>query len=103
VGLKVQFHGRAERDLQDIIDHRAQEHGARVAERVHDALLAAMQRLALRPFLLGRRTSTPGVHVLSLRRYPYLVFYTVTEVAVLVLHIRHTTRGAPDLGELLEP
>ncbi len=100
MGLKVRLHGRAERDLQDIIDHRTQEHGARVAERVHEALLDAMRRLALRPFLLGRRTATPGVRILSLRRYPYRVYYTVTEVAVLILHIRHMARLDPDLGEL---
>jgi plasmid stabilization system protein ParE len=46
VALNVTLHGRAERDLQDIIDHRAQEHGASVAEHVHNALIDAMQRLA---------------------------------------------------------
>jgi hypothetical protein len=30
VALKVRLNGRAERDLQDIIDHRAEEHGALV-------------------------------------------------------------------------
>jgi plasmid stabilization system protein ParE len=70
VGLKVTLHGRAERDLQDIIDHRAQEHGAQVAEHVHDDLLDAMRRVVLRPFLLGRPTATPDVRLLSLRRYP---------------------------------
>ena len=66
MGLKVTLNGRAARDLQDIIDHRAEEHGALVAERVHDELVAAMQRLALRPFLLGRPTATPEVRLLSL-------------------------------------
>ena len=49
MGLKVKFAGRAERDLQDIIDYRAQEHGAQVAERIHDDLLDAMRRLARDP------------------------------------------------------
>ena len=83
MGLKVTLHGRAERDLQDIIDHRAREHGARVAEHVHDELLDAMGRLAQRPFLLGRPTATPDVRLLSLRRYPYRMYYTVTAVAVV--------------------
>jgi plasmid stabilization system protein ParE len=39
VGLKIELHGRAERDLQDIIDHRTQEHGALVAKHVHDELI----------------------------------------------------------------
>lgn len=70
MGLKVQLNGRAERDLQDIIDHRDREHGALVAKHVHDALIDAMQRLALRPFLLGRPTATPEVRLLSLTQYP---------------------------------
>jgi hypothetical protein len=59
-----------------------------------------MQRLALRPFLLGRRTATPDVRVLTLTRYPYRMYYTVSEVAVVILHIRHTSRVDPDLDEL---
>jgi toxin ParE1/3/4 len=100
VGLKVTLHGRAERDLQDIIDHRAREHGALVAEHVHDELLKAMRRLALRPFLLGRPTATRDVRLLSLTRYPYRIYYTVTAVAVVILHIRHSARLDPDLSRL---
>jgi plasmid stabilization system protein ParE len=100
VGLKVRLNDRAAGDLQDIIDQRAEEHGAQVAEHVHDELVAAMQRLALRPFLLGRRTANPDVRVLSLTRYPYRIYYTVTAVAVVILHIRHTSRLDPDLSQL---
>ncbi len=90
MGLNVRLNGRAERDLQDIIDQRAQEHGVLVAERVHNELIDGMQRLALRPFLLGRRTATPDVRVMSLTRYPYRIFYTVT----------HSSRLDPDLSDL---
>jgi len=31
---------------------------------------------------------------------PYRVYYTITAVAVVILHIRHTARIDPDLGEL---
>lgn len=100
MGLKIELHGRAERDLQDIIDRRAREHSALVAERVHDELLSAMRRLALRPFLVGRRTANPEVRLLSLTKYPYRIYYTVTAVAVVILHIRHSSRLDPDLSEL---
>ncbi len=59
-----------------------------------------MRRLALQPFRLGRPTATPDVRILSLRRYPYRLYYTVTAVAVVILHIRHTSRLDPNLGEL---
>lgn len=100
MGLKVRLNGRAERDLQEIIDYRAREHGAVVAKHVHDELLDAMRRLARRPFLLGRPTATPDVRILSLTRYPYRIYYSVTAVAVVILHIRHSGRLDPDLGEL---
>jgi plasmid stabilization system protein ParE len=65
-------------------------------------LLDAMRRLSLQPFLLGRSTATPEVRLLSLARYPYRIYYTVTAVAVVILHIRHSARLDPDLGELGE-
>jgi hypothetical protein len=34
-------------------------------------------------------------------RYQYRIYYTVSIDAVIVLHIRHTARCAPDPGELL--
>jgi hypothetical protein len=35
-------------------------------------------------------------------RYPYLIYYTVSAVAVVILHVRHSARLDPDLGELGE-
>jgi hypothetical protein len=37
---------------------------------------------------------------LSLTRYPYRIYYTVTAVAVVILHIRRTARLDPEAGEL---
>jgi len=34
--------------------------------------------------------------VLPVLRYPYLIFYTVTNEAVVVLHIRHAARAPAD-------
>src|SRR5262245_21979375 len=100
MGLKVKLHRQAERDLQDIHDHRVREYGGPAAERMRAELLGSMQRLALRPFLLGRPTADADIRALSLTRYPYRVYYTVTEVAVVILHIRHSARLDPDLGKL---
>jgi hypothetical protein len=33
-------------------------------------------------------------------RYPYRIYYTVTAVAVVILHVRHSARLDPDLSEL---
>ena len=50
--------------------------------------------------MLGRRTATPEDRLLSLTHYPYRIYYAVTAVAVVILHIRHMSRLDPDPGEL---
>jgi plasmid stabilization system protein ParE len=96
MGLKVDLHRRAVRDLEDIHDFRVREHGANAADRVRAELRDTFKRLALRPFRIGRPTADPEIRILSVRRYPYRIYYTVTAVA----HIRHSARLDPDLREL---
>ena len=100
MSLKIGWHGRAARDLRSIHDRLAQESGAPAAKRVRAELRQSARRLALQPFLLGRPISGSDIRILSLTQYPYRVYYTVTAVAVVILHIRHTARIDPDLGEL---
>jgi plasmid stabilization system protein ParE len=100
VSLKVKWHRRAARDLRSIHDHLVQESGTSVAKRVRAELRKSARRLALQPFLLGRPISGSEIRILSLTRYPYHVYYTVTAVAVVILHIRHMSRLDPDLSEL---
>jgi plasmid stabilization system protein ParE len=100
VALKVTWHPRAARDLRSIHDRLVQESGAPAAKRVRAALRKSARRVALQPFLLGRATSDPEIRILSLTRYSYRMYYTVSEIAVVILHIRHTSRLDPDLGEL---
>ena len=50
--------------------------------------------------LIGVATSEPGIRILPPTRYPYRIYYTVTDVAVVILHIRHSARHDPDLGDL---
>jgi plasmid stabilization system protein ParE len=44
---------------------------------------------------IGTSTSVPKVRILAPTRYPYRIYYTVQGNDVIVLHIRHTARGAP--------
>jgi plasmid stabilization system protein ParE len=67
---------------------------------VRAELRRSARRLALHPFLLGRAVADSETRILSVTRYPYLIYYTVTAVAVVILHIRHASRLDPDLGEL---
>lgn len=49
---------------------------------------------------IGTRTSIPQIQILPPTRYPYRIYYTVVADAVIVLHIRHTARQAPESGDL---
>jgi hypothetical protein len=50
--------------------------------------------------MLGVETGEPGILYLAPIRYPYRIYSTVTAVAVVILHIRHSARLDPDLGDL---
>ena len=100
MSLRVKWHRRAARDLRSIQDHLVQEFGAPAAKRVRSELRQSARRLALHPFLLGRPISDSEIRILSLTRYPYRIHYTVTAVAVVILHIRHSARLDPDPSDL---
>jgi plasmid stabilization system protein ParE len=42
----------------------------------------------------------PAVRVMPIGRYPYLVFYTLRDDEIVVLHIRHGARASVDPGKL---
>ncbi len=99
MGLKVALHRRAEQDLQEIHDYLLQTGGAQAAERVRAHLRRKVRLLAKSP-RLGRPTSNPDIRIMASTRYPYRVYYTLTDAAVIVLHFRHTARRDPGLDDL---
>ena len=86
------------RDLDEIRAYLI-ELGPSGAERVRQHIAQTIERLGDFPFL-GRATDEPGVRVLPLTRYPYLIFYTVLTDTVAVLHIRHGAREPINPAEL---
>jgi addiction module RelE/StbE family toxin len=66
----------------------------RAASAVKARINRAIGRLAHFPYSC-RATVHPGIRVLSIVRYPYLVFYTVDEAAqeVQILRVRHSARN----------
>jgi plasmid stabilization system protein ParE len=49
---------------------------------------------------LGRLTNEPGVRVLPLTRFPYLIFYSVLRDELVILHIRQAARKLQDPRDL---
>ena len=90
--MKLRYTPRATRDLVEIAEYlRARNPSAALA--VRDAILRSLQDLALFP-AIGRRQNVEGVRKLVTRRYRYLIYYTIDQVAeeVVRLTIQHSAR-----------
>ena len=89
---KVRYARRAFGDLDRIFKYIA-EHNPHAARAVKARIKQRIQSLAQFP-ASGPETATAGLRMLSVGRYPYLVFYEIVEASKLVaiLHIRHASR-----------
>jgi toxin ParE1/3/4 len=86
----VRYSRRAQADLASIDGYlRAQNPAA--ARDVRALIETSAARLGHFP-RAGRETDRPGLHVLPLAKYPYLVFYRVVRDEVHVVHVRHAAR-----------
>ena len=93
--MKLRFTPRAVQDLADIAAY-IHEQNPPAALRVRSAILESLQNLVLYPHI-GRRQTVEGVRKLVTRRYPYLVYYTIDDVAdeIIILTIQHPARDQP--------
>ncbi len=99
MALKIRLDEQAERDLREIRDYLLREAGAQAANKVRRHLHARIKTLSRFP-LIGIRTSHGAVRILPPVRYPYRIYYAVSDEAVVILHIRHTARRAPGADEM---
>jgi len=95
MGLKVRLTPRAIADLDDIRAYLT-ERNPRGAERVRQRIEQAIATLA-EFSKIGRPTHLTGVSVVTVLRYPYLVYYTVSGRE---LNIRHAARDVPGRTDL---
>ena len=89
--MNVEFSKRATADLRKLgEDSRTfgPAVSAAIERRIRDLIAHIADRPPSRPSVPDRA----GVHVASLVRYPYRIFYRVFEDRVRILHIRHTAR-----------
>src|SRR6516165_7471784 len=93
--MNLRWDARALQDIRDIRSYIA-AHGSRsAADRVRQHLRTRVHRLLANPFI-GVATTNPQIRILPPTRYPYRIYYTVHGNDVVVVHIRHTARSAPD-------
>jgi toxin ParE1/3/4 len=97
--VKLRYSTKALAQLEEIYTYIAARSPAS-AGRVQARIKRSIDRLAGFPYS-GRETEMPGVRLLSVVSYPYLIFYAVDAAAdeVRVLRIRH---GAQDPSRHLD-
>jgi toxin ParE1/3/4 len=97
--MKIAYSPRAVADIASIADYLTERslQGALAVER---RIREVIDRLAEFPGMGRELTQRPGVRVMPLGRYPYLIFYTALENELLVLHVRHASRRPLEHDEL---
>ena len=93
--MKLRFAPRAVRDLADIGDYIRTRNPA-AAPRVREAILETLRMLCRFP-MAGRAQRVEGVRKIVTRRYAYIVYYRVDEIAqeIVVAAIQHPSRARP--------
>jgi toxin ParE1/3/4 len=89
--MKVVYTEDALSDLDAIADWLI-VHYPSVAPIIERRIRSVVAHIARWPESSRRSAKRPGVRVVSLGRYPYKIFYRVTESSVEILHIHHAAR-----------
>jgi plasmid stabilization system protein ParE len=88
--MKVVYTDAALQDLDDIANWLAANYPA-IAPVVERRIRAVVARIGRWPEIAPRSPRRPGVRVLPVGRYPYKIFYRLTDV-VEILHVHHAAR-----------
>lgn len=96
--MRLRVSPQAYADIAQIHEYIAQ-HSPEAAAAVVAQIRVTSLLLARYP-ALGHATDIPGVRVFPTARYPYLVYHTVQQDELVVIHVRHGRRDAPTVDEL---
>ncbi|MDI1266592.1 MAG: type II toxin-antitoxin system RelE/ParE family toxin [bacterium] len=89
--MKVVFTTEALADLDDILEYISNHYPA-IYEAFHNRLQAVVARVGRRPESAQEVAERPGVRVVPLIRYPYKIFYQISNQTVEILHVHHAAR-----------
>jgi toxin ParE1/3/4 len=93
--MKVRWSETALAELRDIFSyiHENNRSAADAVVKRIEALTALLEEFPL----LGPLTDEAHVRMLSVVRYPFLIFYAIDDAAneIVILHVRHTARERP--------
>jgi plasmid stabilization system protein ParE len=89
--MKVVFTQAALKDLDDILNH-LRANFPTLIDPFERRVQAIAARLGKWPESAPLTVERPGLRAASLVRYPYRIFYRVTDDAIEIIRIRHTSR-----------
>jgi toxin ParE1/3/4 len=92
--MKIRYTEEALRDLDEILTFIGMNYPA-ISVAFEKRLRAIERRIGEWPESAPEVEQRPSVRVVSFIRYPYKVFYQVTDEAVEILHIYHGARRSP--------
>jgi plasmid stabilization system protein ParE len=96
--MRVVYTASAVRDLDDIADWLA-VHYPTLAPSVEQRIRAVVARIGRWPESARRADKRVGVRVVPVGRFPYRIFYRVSNETVEILHIHHAARRSWDETE----
>ena len=93
--MKVRWSETALGEIDDIFSYIYQHNrsgAAAVVERI-EGLTTLLEEFPL----VGHLTDEPSVRMLSVVRYPFVIFYAIDDSAgeIVILHVRHTAQERP--------
>jgi toxin ParE1/3/4 len=91
--MKVRYTVPAQADLDEIYCYIS-ENNAFAADRIKRQIKIDADLLGDFPFI-SRESDYPGIRVRKVRKYPYLIFYSVGADEVRILRVRHGARRWP--------
>jgi toxin ParE1/3/4 len=96
--MKVRFAAPASAELDAIYSYIVQ-HNPEAAQRINIRIRAVAEQLGEIPHI-GRSTNRPNIRIRVVTPYRYLIYYTIKDDEIHILHIRHGARRPPaDLAE----
>jgi toxin ParE1/3/4 len=96
--LKINLTDQAGSDLDEIKGYLVSK-DPEAAERVRFRIEQAINTISFFPDI-GQPTNRAGIRMVSVVRYPYRIYHSVSVDTVTVLHIRHTSRAVPYRDEI---
>ncbi len=91
--MKVRYTDTATADLEDILNYLI-ERNPRAAANVGQAVETTIARIAMFPES-AQATDEPAIRMAPAGRFPYLIFYAVTENEVQIIRVLHGARLRP--------